>query len=126
MDLRCRLTIESPQQTMQVSGAPLSRPRPQPLAQFVGPLRSRKQPFQQCAQIETGPANHDRKMSAPCNLSHRSPRLPRILTRSEPLTGLGDIDQVMRNASAIFTRRLGGADLEVPIHRNRIATDNLA
>ena len=37
-----------------------------------------------------------------------------------------DVDQVVRDAAALLDRELVGADIEAPIHRRRIAVDDLA
>src|ERR1039457_1775171 len=61
-----------------------------------------------------------------CESRQRGACLAGIFAGGEGFIGLGDVDQVMRDAGAIFTRRLGGANFKVPIYSNRIATDNLS
>ena len=111
---------------MQICGTTVGSARAQAFAQFVGTLRTGKQTFQQRAQVEAGAADHDRKMAALRDLADRRACLPGILAGREGFAGIGNINQVMRNARAIFARRLGGPDFKVAIHSNRIAADDLS
>ncbi len=62
-----------------------------------------------------------------CAMSlNRRARLAGVFASRKSFTGIGDIDQVMRNSRAICTRRLGSSNLEVAINRNRVATDDFA
>src|SRR5271157_700042 len=99
--------------------------RAQAVTKFVGALRAGEQTFEQGAQVKAGAAYHDWKTPPSCDLGQRRTRLARVLASRKGPAGLGDIDQVMRNAGPIVAWRLGSADFEVAIHSNRIATNNL-
>jgi hypothetical protein len=111
---------------MEISWTALRRTRPQALAKLVRSLRAGEQAFQQSAQVKPSAANNDGKMPTLHNRRQSRACLAGVFPGTERVSGLGDVDQVMRNASAIFARRLRRTNLEIAIHSNRVATDNLA
>ena len=102
MDARGRRRIKSRQQSMQPPLAMLSCAPLQPIAQTFLPRRPGKQPLRQRPQIEACSSSHDGQLVALRNLFEHRPRAPAVLTRSERLVQIGDIDQVMRQPRPLF------------------------
>ena len=66
--------------------------------------------------IEPGPAHEQRALAARLDVGDRGPGLL-LETRHRPLlTRIGDVDQVVRYQGALGDARLGGADVEAPVH----------
>jgi hypothetical protein len=65
-------------------------------------------------------------MSATLNLIQNLSSLARILARCHIGIGRDDVEQMMRDARTVCGARLRGTDFELPIHRDRIAVDDLS
>ena len=66
------------------------------------------------------------RVTAPADFPEHLPRLPRILAGRHVLGGVDTIEEMMRRASALLGAGLGGPDVELAEHRDRIAVDDLA
>ena len=126
MDFPRSLRIQTPQDPVQINRPPSLHCVPQSSAQFLRPLRTRKQPLQQRAQVKAGPANNNRQVAASLNVIQNLSSLARILPGRHIGVGRNEVEQMMRDARSFFRARLGRADLELPVHRHRIAVDDLS
>ena len=106
--------------------AALGSARAETLTKLIGALRTGEEAFQQSAQVKPGAADHDGKMSALRDFFQSGAGLAGVFAGGERARRIDDIDQMMRDAGAIFARGFGGADFEVAIDSNRVATDDLA
>ena len=85
-----------------------------------------KETAHQSAIVETGAADENRPMAACVDAVDRRHRVAHVACGSVFIGWLDDVDEVMRNSAAFGHRHLVGADIETPIHRRRVATDDLA
>src|ERR1700733_12154913 len=65
-------------------------------------------------------------MPAAGNLCDSLAGLPRVFSSAYIGARIDEVDKMMWNLCAFGSRRLGSADLEIAIHSNRIAVDDLA
>ena len=54
------------------------------------------------------------------------PRLASIFAGGHEVSGIDEVEEVVGSAGAFIDIGLGGADIELAIHRDRIAVDDLA
>ena len=85
-----------------------------------------EQAFGQGAQVEAGSAGDDGQFAAAGNIAQGGAGLAAVFAGGEGLIGIGDVDEVMRNAGALFGAGLGGAEVHAAIDGNGIATDDFA
>jgi hypothetical protein len=87
--------------------------------------RPREQPPRERAVIETGAAHDERQPATRVHLSNHARGIPGVLGRRVFGCGIDDVDQVMRDTAPIAGGDLVGADVEAPVHRGRVAVDDL-
>ena|ERR1700746_2840689 len=107
---------------MQVPG--FFRALAQTVAQILRALGARKQSIQERAQVETGSPDDDGNAFPRLDFGQHGPRLPRVLSGRDVVSGVCDIEKMMRRARAFFGARLRSADFKVAIERDRIAADD--
>ena len=106
---------------------PLSRRYPvEPGTQGVIRARAGEQASREGAVIEPGSPDQNRKTPPAVDLANRPLGVVRELCCGVHLGGIGDVDQVMRDAPALLLRQLVGADVEAAVYRSRVAVDDLA
>ena len=98
----------------------------QPRPQRLRTPRPRKQALQQRPQIQPCPSGNDRQSPPLRNLHDGRARIPLVVARAVLTLRRNDVDAVMRHLRPFFCARLRRADLEVAIHRDRIAAHNFA
>ena len=98
----------------------------QPRAQLGVLSRTREQAARQRAVIKTRAADKDRQLSFRMQFPNRPRRIAREVRRGVLVGRIGNVDQVMRNATALLDRNFVGADVEAAIYRRGIAVDDLA
>src|SRR5262247_3869813 len=100
---------------MQTLRSPAIRDAVQTCAkQFVG-TGSGKQSSGQRAVIEAGAADEDRYVPARVHFANDAIGIASILRRGVHVSRIGDVDQVMRNATLLGARHFVGADIEPAI-----------
>src|SRR5438270_2953084 len=104
MNFLSRNRIETRENPVQIVRTAAGSPFPQPLAQFLGALRARKQSFEQGAQIKASPPNDNRKMMASSDFRQHLPGLTRVLSRSDFLRRMDVVQEVVRDLGS-FCRR---------------------
>jgi len=120
------LGIEARQNPVQVPGTMLLRALPQSLAKFLGALRDIREAFEERAQIQSRADGENREARAVAQtVEDREGHLPVAACRGRVLRA-EHINQVMRNAAALGSRRLCRADVEPAIELRRIARDYFA
>jgi hypothetical protein len=80
----------------------------------------------QSAEVEAGSAGDDGEFSAAGNFAEGSSGLPAVVAGGEGLVGVGDVDEVMRDAGALFGCGFGAAEIHAAIDGDGIATDDFA
>src|SRR5580700_9049579 len=126
MNLLSGRAIESPQNAMEITRPASLDSFTQTLAQFFRPLWAKKKSFEQSAQVESSSAHNDRQVSALLNLIEHLPCLARVFARCNVAGRRDAINQMMRRTHSFRCTRLGGADVKLAIHRDRIAVHDLA
>ena len=106
---------------MQIAGSLLFSALTQALAQFLGTLRAGEQSFQQRAQIQASPTGHDRQSSPLLDLAQDLAGLASVFAGGDVAGRLHKIEQMMRDAGALGSRRFRGPNLKLAIHGDRIA-----
>jgi len=91
---------------------------------LIGP-RKRRQPVDECANVEVGTTNHDRQPAACVYVGDRLPRTSQPVSnrRFVPMW-IGDVDHVVRNCLALHTRCLRRANVHALVHLHRIGADD--
>ena len=97
----------------------------QTVAQWLIAYRSVEQAFQQRTQIKSRAAAQNRQAAAIGNLPNCVACQARVFSRGEKLVGVQYVDKVMRDAAPLGRRQFRGADIEMAIHLQRIAVDDL-
>src|SRR5712692_11831920 len=111
---------------MQICRALLLSAPPQPFAQLLRALRSGEEALQKRAQIESGPTNHDRHCSTRLDLLAGFADLARVFSGRNVAGWVNEIEQMMRDESALGECWFRRADLELAVHGHRIAVHDLA
>ncbi len=88
--------------------------------------RSGEEAFCKRAEVEAGSAGDDGELSAAGDFAEGGAGAAAVFAGSKWLVGIGDIDEVMRDAGALCESGLGGADIHAAIDGDGIATHNLA
>jgi len=125
MNPQRRNGIKSPEQAMQRTRT-THFPCGQAVAQRLIAYRSVEQTFQQCAQIESCTSRQNRQPPATGNLPDRVARHACVFARGEKFVRVQDIDEMVRNTPPLGWRQFCGAYVEMAIHLQRIAVDDLA
>ena len=112
MDLLRRGGIQTLEKLVEVRRTAFLRAFAKAFAQFFRALRPGEETFQQSSQIKTGSPNNDGKSLASCNFLNGRSRLTGILTRSEGLVRLSDIEEMVRTKA-----RCCEVGLAVPISK---------
>ena len=73
------------------------------------------------AKVEAGAAGDDGKLIVIGDIAKDGAGLTAVVSGSERLVGVGDVDEVMRDACALFGRGFGGAKVHAAINGNGIA-----
>ncbi len=98
----------------------------QPGAQDFVPRGAGRQTVQQRAQIESCAACHNRQTSS-CRDFVKNPTAdPREIAGRKEFVRVRDIDQMMRDAPALFRGQLGGPDVEEAVDLHRVAVHDFA
>ena len=126
MNLRSGRWVEAAQDPMQVACSLLFCALTQPLAQFLGTLRAGKQAFQQRAQIQASPSDHDRQSSPRLDLLQHLAGLAGVFAGGDVAGRIHKIEQMMRDAGALGSRGFRGSNLKLAIHGDRIAVHDFA
>jgi hypothetical protein len=79
-----------------------------------------------CAEIEAGSTGDDGEFVAVGNFAQGCAGLPAVVAGGEGLVGVGDVDEVMRDAGALFGCGFGGAEVHAAIDGDGIATDDFS
>jgi hypothetical protein len=98
----------------------------QAVAQRLIAYRSFKEAFEQGAQVEAGASGENRKPAAAGYFRDGGTRQARVFAGGEELVRIQDIDQMMRNITALGEGQLGSADIEVAIDLQRVAIDDFS
>jgi hypothetical protein len=85
-----------------------------------------EQPARQRAEVKAGSAGENRQTPAAVDVADRRGGVARVLRGGVVVCGIGDVDQVMRDAAPVGGRNLVGADVEAAVDRRGIAVDDLA
>src|SRR5579872_6502728 len=110
---------------MQSAGAFLL-PRQQSLPQPGIAIRYFKKSIHQRAVIESRAAHYDWQPAPPRNFRKHAARALHVIAGCENCLRLHDVDEVVRNPAPFLDRRFRRTDVEVPVHLNGIAIDDLA
>src|SRR5207244_12373897 len=110
-----RKPIDAPQHPVEKCPAAPRRDRleaaPQPrVGAWTG-----KQAARQRAEIEPGAAREDRQLAARVNTADRGRRIARVLCGGVLVGRLDDVDEMVRDVSAIRGGDLAGADVEAAV-----------
>jgi hypothetical protein len=100
-----------------------------PLLVALAASRSRKLASlaaRQRAVIKARTPDEDRQLAARVNVGDHRSGVSSIPRRGVLLGGIGNVDEVMRDAAPFSHRDLVGADVEASIHGGRVAVDDLA
>ena len=111
---------------MDIRQASALGPFAQAFPQFLRTLRPRKQSFQQGPKVKPGSPNDDGQVSARLNLSQNSACPSRILPGSHILHGIDKIKEMVRSLGSFSEARLRRPDVEIAVHGDRIAVNDLA
>src|SRR4051812_42180707 len=87
--------------------------------------RTWKEPSRQRAIVQPGSADNDRQLATRGDVPDSHPRFTRVARSGVLLGWFSDVDEMMRDSLSLAERHLVGADVETPIHRGRIAADDL-
>jgi hypothetical protein len=104
----------------------LLRPSPQSFTKAFIPLGTLEQPIEQGPQVQSRPARQDGKTPAPPNILEDNSRATGKVSRRKRLVGFQQVNQMMRNALAVLTRRFRTADVKVFEHLDGIIIDYLS
>src|ERR1035438_10195741 len=126
MNLPGGSAIETVEDTVKIAGASALCSFAQSLAQLFRTLRAWKKSLQQGAQIESRSADDDGQMMARLNLLDHLPRLARIFAGRDVASWRYVIEQMMGGAGSFGGSGLGGADIKLAVHGDRIAVHDLA
>ena len=111
---------------MQVRRAPLLAQVAQAPTYLLRAWRSGEETIEQRAQVEAGPADHNRQPATLFDLAKHGAGLASIVPRGTRLSGRENIEKMMGSASAVFGAGLGCANLEFTVERHRVAIHDLA
>src|ERR1700692_3503735 len=89
------------------------------LAKIFLPRRSCEETFRKSAKIEAGSAGDNGEFSACGNLAQGSAGAAAVFARGERLVGIGNVDEMMRDAGAFLGSWLGGAEVHAAVDRDR-------
>src|SRR5260370_4928308 len=121
-----RRRIKTAQHLMQVTGPALRGALSQALTPVFGPWRSGKKALKQGAEIKASAPNDDRQVMASADLVNGPARQAGIVSGCELLRGRDNVNQVVRDAPALFRSWFGRAHVELAVYADRVATANLS
>ena len=85
-----------------------------------------KESFGEGAEVEAGSAGDDGEAAAGGDLARGRRGQPAVVAGGEGLIGVGNVDEVVRQAGAFVRGGLGGAEVHAAIDGDRVATDDFA
>lgn len=96
------------------------------LAQRFIPWRTGKQTVEQPTHIKSGSPADDRETASIPDLAKTRAGAAGVFAGAEDFIGIGDIQQMMRNAAPGFRRHLCRTDVQTAIHLLGVTVDDLA
>lgn len=120
-----RVRIETRENAMQATAAPLFPPR-EPGANLGTAFGAGEETFEQRPQVKAGSTHHHRGPVAAGDFSETSPGQARIVAGGEDLSGFEHIQQMMRNPAPLGCAQLGSPQVEAPVNLQRVTADNFA
>lgn len=118
--------IQTAKNPMEISRDAASRPFTQSLAQFLGAPRPGEKSFQQSTQVQSGSADDDGQTATRFNLCQELPRLSRVFAGRNVIGWRDAIEQMVRNTGSFGRRGLGGSNIKLAVHGDRVAIHDLA
>jgi len=126
VDSRGGCWVETGEEAMQPCRAVMLATALQTRAKVFLSRGTGKEAIREGAQIEAGSAGDDGKALARSYPLEGLTSKAAIFSGGERLVGIGDVDEVMRQACAVGGRGLGGADVHAAIDGDGVATDDFA
>ena len=96
----------------------------QAAAQVFVALRAGEEAIGERAQVEAGSSRYDGEAAATGDVAQGGAGQAAVIAGGEGLVGIGDIDEMMRQASALLVSGLGGSQVNAAVDGNRVATDD--
>ena len=125
-DARARRRIHAREQAMQTFGAPAGGEAVEPIPQRLVGAGTGKQAPHERPVVEPGAADQNREPPAPVHVADGGGRIARVLRGGIDLGGVGNVDEVVRDALPVAGGHLVGADVEAAVDRGRVAVEDLA
>ena len=88
--------------------------------------RAREEAFGEGAEIEACSAGDDGEFVARGDVAEGGASAARVFSSGEGLVGVDDVDEVMRDAGALFGGGLGGAQVHAAVDSDGVAGDDFA
>ncbi len=126
VDARGRCGIEAGEQAMQPGAAVALGAAAKALAQVFLASGAGEEAFSERAQVEAGAAGDDGEVAAAGDFAQGGSGEAAVVAGGEGLVGIGDVDEVMRDAGAFFGRGFGGAEVHAAIDGDGVAADDFA
>jgi len=111
---------------VEPAGAALSGRLPQTVAQWFLAFRTLEQAVGEGSQVQTGSPGDDGQVIARTDAAQGFAGEPTVITGSERMIGVGNIDEMMLQPRAFLCGGLGSAEIHAAIDRNGIAADDFA
>ena len=119
------LRVKPPEESVQCRRTPEGQ-LGQTLSKFGIPAGRRRQPVEQCSQVEASTPDQDRERSPICEVLQRLPGQTRVGASCEFLIRIKDIREMVWDAVLGFRRDLPRSNVEAPINLDRVAADDLS
>ena len=126
MNLARGVAIEATQDTVKIVRAAAVGSFAQSLSQVFRAFRARKESFEQGAKVESSSADNEWQTTAGFDLSKHLPRLAGIFAGGNVLCRCNVIEHVMADTGTLGGGGLGGSNLKLAVHGDRIAIHDLA
>ena len=126
MNLARGVAIEATEDTVKIVRAPAVGSFTQSLSQVFRAFRARKKSCQQGAKVQSSSADNQWQTTAGFDLANHLPRLAGIFAGCNVLCRCNVIEQVMPDTGALGGGGLGGSNIKLAVHGDRIAIHDLA